>query len=254
MHSVQADDDYMEHVITPSVIVHQAGGAPRHPASRDLGQSGAPQPWAVEEVPRAPVGGLQPEEWVILFRDHPTLLQTLLPWVQQRLRQIFRNNWAEAAMVEDTITAILTNHGVDGELLVRTLGVSLQNHTVTFVQQLIRVAVRRCSREALRLLCSQEGLPAPDQPPLAAQRDPAWMSLPAPRSLPLVGLPAATPLLPLPSLPEQEMPQEESGEPVPRLSTSSQGSERSPARPRRAPKRRTSSSEDPTANKMRAPH
>ncbi|KAK4815579.1 hypothetical protein QYF61_004096 [Mycteria americana] len=258
LHSVWADDDYREHVITPSlppsVVVHQAGGAPGYPAAHDLHHPGAPQPWAAEGVPRRPAGGLQPEEWMILFQDHPTLLETLLPWVQPRLRQIFRNNRREAAMVEDTVMAILTNHGMDEELLVQMLVVSLQNHTVTFVQQLIHVAVRRCSREARRLLGQQEGLPCPAQCPPAVLQYPVQMSSPAPHPLPLVGVPAATPLLPLPSLLEQEEPQEEPGEAVPRASTPSWGSEHSSGGPWQPPKRRTSSSEASLANKRPAPH
>ena len=87
-----------------------------------------------------------------LFHDHSTLLETLLPWFQPRLRQIFRNNRREAAVVEDNVLAILTNHGMDEELLLHLLEPSLQNRMPTFMQQLIHVAVRQCIREACHLM------------------------------------------------------------------------------------------------------
>jgi len=43
-----------------------------------------------------------------LFQNHPMLLQILQLWVQQKLEQIFDNRGLEAAMVEDTIMAMLT--------------------------------------------------------------------------------------------------------------------------------------------------
>ncbi|PKU39576.1 e3 ubiquitin-protein ligase topor [Limosa lapponica baueri] len=105
LHSVRTDNDFEENVITPSVtpslVVHQVGRAPCHPATHDLHHPGAPQWWAVEGVSRHYMGGLLPEEWVILFWYHPILLETLLLWIQPRLRQIFRNNQMEVDMVGD---------------------------------------------------------------------------------------------------------------------------------------------------------
>ncbi|XP_023800686.1 uncharacterized protein LOC111941735 isoform X2 [Cyanistes caeruleus] len=128
LHSVGTGNDYMEHVIalseTPSIIVHQARGDLRH---LDLHFSEASQTWAAEGMPRHPVGSLQPGEWVVLFRDHPCLLDTLVLWVRPRLRQIFRNNWMEADLVEDTVTDILTNHGIDEDHLVPALLTALQD-------------------------------------------------------------------------------------------------------------------------------
>ncbi|CAN0321852.1 unnamed protein product [Bubo scandiacus] len=252
LHSVRADDDYVEHVVTPSrtpsVIVRQAGAAPGHPAARDLRRPGAPQPRAAEQVPRHLVGGLQPEQWVTLFRSHPTLLETLQPWVQPRLRRVFRNNRREAHIAEQAIMSILINHGMDEEMLVRTLEVSLQNHTATFVQEFFHVAVHRCSREARRLLSRQEGSP----PPLAALPDPARTSSLAPSSAATDGSPSSHSSAPIAIPVEQEEPQEEPGEAVPGPSTSSWGTEHSPGGPRRPPKRRASSTEASPANKRPA--
>ncbi|XP_053859486.1 uncharacterized protein LOC128822028 isoform X1 [Vidua macroura] len=229
LHSMETENDYMEHVIalseTPSVVVHQARGDPRQ---LDLHFSGASQTWAAEGVPRHPVAGLQPREWMVLFRDHPCLLDTLMLWLRPRLRQIFRNNWMEADLVEVTVLDILTNHGIDEDQLVQMLGVSLQNNVAIFVQQLIRVAVRQCSREACRLLTHQPYLPAQVPALLTALQDAPWVRCPTPPPLPWIGISEAAPLYPLPLLLEQEEPQEEPEESVPGSSTSRRGSDPSP--------------------------
>ncbi|CAN0321163.1 unnamed protein product [Bubo scandiacus] len=270
LHSVRADDDYVEHVVTPSrtpsVIVRQAGAAPGHPAARDLRRPGAPQPRAAEQVPRHLVGGLQPEQWVTLFRSHPTLLETLQPWVQPRLRRVFRNNRREAHIAEQAIMSILINHGMDEEMLVRTLEVSLQNHTATFVQEFFHVAVHRCSREARRLLSRQEGSPvgapdptasrggspAPVPAPSGSPARPSTDELPGTSSAAIDGSPSSHSSAPIAIPVEQEEPQEEPGEAVPGPSTSSWGTEHSPGGPRRPPKRRASSTEASPANKRPA--
>ncbi|KAM8985566.1 uncharacterized protein PRD47_000838 isoform 1-T2 [Ara ararauna] len=244
LHTVEADNNYREHVITPpltpSAIIHQAE-MPRHPASRNFHHPGASHPRAAERAPRDPVGRLQPEEWVNLFQDHPTLLETVLSWVEHRLQRIFRNRWLEAAIVESTITVLLTNYGMNEELLVQMLGVYLHTRTATFVQQLIRVAVRWRGREASHLLGQQEGLLALAQGSPAALQDPPGMSFPA------------TPLLPVPSLLQQEQPQQEPEDAVPGPSTPSWGRERSTGRPRQAPRRRGSNPEASTTNKRPPP-
>ncbi|XP_065518193.1 uncharacterized protein LOC136005026 [Lathamus discolor] len=244
LHTVEADDNYREHVITspliPPVIIHQAE-MPGHPASHDFHHTGASHPQAAEGVPRDPVGRLQPEEWINLFQDHPTLLETVLSWAEHRLQRIFRNRWLEAAIVENTIMVLLTNYGMNEELLVQMLGVYLHTRTEAFVQQLIRVAVRRCGREARHLLGQQESLLALAQGPPAAQQDPPGMSFPA------------TPQLPVPSPLQQEAPQQQPGEAVPGPSTPSRGRECSTRRPRQVPRTRGSNSEAFTTNKRPPP-
>ncbi|CAN0321264.1 unnamed protein product [Bubo scandiacus] len=241
LHSVRADDDYVEHVVTPS----------RTPSVI---------------VPRHLVGGLQPEQWVTLFRSHPTLLETLQPWVQPRLRRVFRNNRREAHIAEQAIMSILINHGMDEEMLVRTLEVSLQNHTATFVQEFFHVAVHRCSREARRLLSRQEGSPvgapdptasrggspAPVPAPSGSPARPSTDELPGTSSAAIDGSPSSHSSAPIAIPVEQEEPQEEPGEAVPGPSTSSWGTEHSPGGPRRPPKRRASSTEASPANKRPA--
>ncbi|XP_040977014.1 uncharacterized protein LOC121232712 [Aquila chrysaetos chrysaetos] len=159
VHSVWADDDSEENVITPStasaVVGRQAGGA--------LGRPAAHSPAAAErqpveiQLPGAPPGGLRPNTWASLFRDHPALLQPLLTWVRQELGRIFGNGRSQAAVVEDLVTPLLVLFGLDEDLLVQLLRATLQNRTATFVHQLIDVAVQRCSGEARRLLGLEDG-------------------------------------------------------------------------------------------------
>jgi len=97
-----------------------------------------------------------------LFENHPVLLQTLQPWVPQELEEVIGSRGLEAAMVEDTITAIFTNHGMHTELPVWMLGVSSITAWETCMQKLACVAVQWCSREAQRLLAWQDGRAAGD--------------------------------------------------------------------------------------------
>lgn len=130
--------------------------------------------------------GLQPDTWVSLFDEHPVVLQCFLPWLQHQLRLIFAEQPSTADVMEDFILSVLGLFGLDEEVPVRLLQVSLQSHAATFVQQIIGVAVQCCSREARRLLglngnraaeeredgpvaapillCSPAGLLAPGQP------------------------------------------------------------------------------------------
>ncbi|XP_075596604.1 E3 ubiquitin-protein ligase Topors-like [Balearica regulorum gibbericeps] len=219
-HSVQAGDDFEEHVITPfvasSVIRHQAGGAPGHPAAHSLRRLAATQPQPVGLVPRAPLGGLQPNTWASLFRDHPALLQPLLTWVRQELRQIFGNRHLQAATAEGLVLSLLVLFGLEEDLLVQLLRASLQNHTSTFVHQLMtslcngpvgrptvcwawRTAMLPEGRRAalwlpLAPLPPRKGLQCLARPTLSALKEPMRMTSPAPQQLPFVGVLAALPV------------------------------------------------------------
>ncbi|GAB0204916.1 macrophage immunometabolism regulator [Grus japonensis] len=142
LHSVRADDDYVEHVVTPPVtppaVVRQGGGAPRHPAAHHLHHPGAPQRWAAEGLPRRPVGGLHTPNWMSGLRNNSTLIQILQPLVQREQEMMFA-----------TLMGTPNNRGLERELPGRMLGVSRQNRTATLARQ--------------RALDSSTGEPASDQ-------------------------------------------------------------------------------------------
>ena len=277
VHSVRADNDFEEHVLTPSaassVVGRQAGGAPGRPAAHS---PAATERQPVEhQLPRAPLGGLQPLTWASLFQDYPALLQLLLPWVRQELRLIFRNRRSQVVIVEDLVMSALGLFGLNEDLLVRLLRVSLRNRTAMFVQRLIDVAVQRCSREAHRLLDledghvaeEREGSPAAAPPPAASRRGSPAPG-PAPSSSPagadeeerpststaaLRGGPSSPPSIPVPTHGEQEELHEDPGEAVAGPSTPSWGRDPSPGQPRRAPKRKAGSSQDSSQPPKRPP-
>ncbi|XP_075596788.1 uncharacterized protein LOC142599550 [Balearica regulorum gibbericeps] len=267
-HSVRADDDYVEHVVTPPVtppaVVRQAGGAPRHPAAHHLHHPGAPHRWAAEGLPRHPVGGLQTPNWMSGLRNNSTLIQILQPLVQREQERMFA-----------TLMGTPNNRRLERELLGRMRGVSHQNRTAPLVRQRTCVAVQGRSGEAHRHLGRQdacaaggrEGSPAGAPGPAASQGGfltpspapsgsplrPSTEELPSTSSAAGGGSPSSQPSAPVAIPAEQEEPQEEPGQAVPGPSTSSRGSEGSPEGPRRPPKRRAGRSDTSPANKRPAP-
>ncbi|GAB0205126.1 E3 ubiquitin-protein ligase Topors-like [Grus japonensis] len=271
VHSVRADDNFEEHVVAP-VVGRQAGGAPGHPAAHS---PAATQQQPMGMVPRAPLGDLQPHTWASLFRDHPALLQLLQAWVRQELGLIFENQPLRAAMVEGLIMSLLVLFGLDEDLLVQLLRASLRSRAVTFVHQLIDVAVQRYSGEAHRLLGLEDGhaargwegspMAAPSSaasrggsptPGLAPSNSPEGTNvgdLPSTAAAALREGPSSPPSAPAPIPREQEEPQEEPQEAAARPSASTQGRECSPGGRWRPLKRRASSPEASSAAKKRPP-
>ncbi|NWZ58509.1 TOPRS ligase, partial [Haliaeetus albicilla] len=276
VHSVQADDDFKEHVVSPPaapyVLSHQAGGAPGRPAAHS---PAAEEQQSVGMLPRASLGGLQPNAWASLFRDHPALLQPLLPWVRQQLARILRNRRSQVVIAEDLVVSALGLFGLDEDFLARLLRVSFQRHTATFIQQLIDVAVQRCSREARRLLgledghaaggregsplaapqpaASQRGSPAPGPAPAGSPAGADEVERPSTSTAALRGGPSSPPSVPIPTHGEQEEPHQDPGEAVAGPSTSRQDRDRSLGGPRRPPKRRASSSQEASQPCKRPP-
>ncbi|XP_065518775.1 E3 ubiquitin-protein ligase Topors-like isoform X2 [Lathamus discolor] len=155
VHSVRGDDDFEEHIIpppaVPPVMVQLAGGAEEHPASQHLQHPASPRPAGAGPLPLAPVGGFHAYVWASLFRVYPTVLQPVLPWLQQELGQLL-GNAQEVAAVQSLVTSSLRYFGLDAGALIQLLQGSLCRHTRSFVQQLIDNVVNRCSGEARRCL------------------------------------------------------------------------------------------------------
>ncbi|OPJ77464.1 E3 ubiquitin-protein ligase Topors-like [Patagioenas fasciata monilis] len=276
LHSVLADNDFEEYVIASSavasVIGHQAEGGPGHPHAHT---SAATQQQPVEQqLHGASLGNLQPITWAFLFRDQPALLQPLLPWVRQELRQIFGNRSPRVAMVEDALVSALSLFGLHEEILLQVLHDSLQNQTATFVPQLINIAVQRCSGEAYRLLALEDGQAAeeresspPAPHPAASQRgspahgpDPSGSPAggnqeerPSTSTAVLHGGPRSPPEAPVPTRGEQEEPHEDLWEAAAGPSTPSWDRNHSPGRRWRALNRRVGSSQDSSQTPKR-PH
>lgn len=250
VHSVRADDDFSEVVITPTaeppVLVQQAGRAPGRPDARIPHRPAASRPRVGRPLPRAAVGGLQPYVWASLFRDHPEILEPVLPWLRRRLELLFGAERWETAVAEDLLLCSLRIFGLNEEALVRLLEHCLQGYTDLFVCWLVDFVVRRCSEEARRWLdpedsraaAGQEGRPAATLSPAAS-----------PGSAPISGLaPSGSPAGPavdeLPSTSAPALrgdPHEELGERAAGPSSASRGRDRLHGGSRRPPKRRAGS-------------
>ena len=279
LHSVRGDDNFEEHLLTPSaapsVAVHLTGRAPSRPAAHHLHRPAASQPSAAGLVPRAPVGGLHPHIWAFLFREDSALLRPVRLWLRQELRLIFGGGRWEASAAQRLVLSVLHLFGLDEETLFQLLQAALGVHTRIFVRRLIDTIVDRCSGEARRRMGledaraaeEQEGSPAAAPGPAASRRGSPAPS-PAPSSSPdrseaeeppsnssaaLRGGPGSPPSALVPTDEEQDEQQEDPEEAVPGPSAPSRGSERSPGAPRRAPKRRAGSPEATSPPNKRPP-
>ncbi|XP_071887494.1 uncharacterized protein [Anas platyrhynchos] len=274
VHSVRADNEFKEVVIPApaeaSLITQPAGRARGRAATTDPRHRPAAPPSAAGP---ALVGGLQPEVWASLLRDHPTLIRPVLPWLRQELRRIHGADHAEAQMVEDLLTSAVGLLGLDEDRLVQLMQLSMPEHAATFVHRLIGITVQRCSWVAHRLLglegsraaMGQAGSPAAAPRPSASREGPPGAGaepsnsaagastdeLAGSSSVTLQGSRSQPPSSAVPVPRNQEAPQEETPEAVPGASTADQGRDHPQRGPRRAPKRRapTSQASSPAAKK-----
>jgi len=139
--------------------------------------------------------------------------------------------------VQSLVLSSLHLFGLDEETLAQRLWSVLGSYTGTFVRCLIDAVVQECGEETQQRLglgearaaeeregspaaapgpaASRGGSPAPVQPPPAALTGRRQKSSPAPHQPPVLGVPAAPPLLPLPSLRSHKSPRRSQGRPCP---------------------------------------
>lgn len=258
VHSVRADDDFEERVLPPpaaaSPVVRPTAGAPAHAAAQGLRGPAAPQPPAAGHLRMEALGGFHVYVWAFVFRVHPAVLDPLLPWLQRELGQLVEDAQAVPA-AQSLVISSLRFFGLDEEALIQLLQPSLGRRTRSFVQQLIDTVVRRCSEEARRRMGlgsaraagGREGSPEAAPGPAASR---GGSPAPGPE---LRGGPGSAPSDPAGTRGEQAEPQEDPQEPVPGSSAPSRSSQRCLGRPRRAPKRRAGSPEDPSQPPRKPP-
>ncbi|XP_021247228.1 E3 ubiquitin-protein ligase Topors-like [Numida meleagris] len=103
---------------------------------------------AVEAEQRPTVGGLLLEVWAALFRQHREILDPVLPWLRQELRDIFGTQWWEAMAAENLILNTLCDIGLDSEALIQLLRPALGHRAETLIQRLVDTIVSRWGEEA----------------------------------------------------------------------------------------------------------
>ncbi|XP_031453005.1 uncharacterized protein LOC116231406 [Phasianus colchicus] len=102
----------------------------------------------VEAGERPMVGGLLMEVWAALFRQHQEMLDPVLPWLRQELRNIFRAQWWEAMAVQNLILNALCHIGLDREALIQLLWPALGDRAETLIQGLVDALVSQWGEEA----------------------------------------------------------------------------------------------------------
>lgn len=102
-----------------------------------------------------PLCGLQPHIWASLCQDYPALLQSLLPWLHQKLQLLLGAENPQADVVEDLMMSSLSTFRLQENVLIRLLGFLLKSITAMFVHQLIDFR-HQCIQEDCHLLSLQD--------------------------------------------------------------------------------------------------
>ncbi|XP_031453664.1 E3 ubiquitin-protein ligase Topors-like [Phasianus colchicus] len=151
------DDNDLDFIIRPPAppvpACFQAGIAhiysPQHDATSPPPFLLLPEEQEDEEAEERPmVGGLLTEVWAALFRQHQEMLDPVLPWLRQELRNIFGVQWWEAMAVENLILNALCHIGLDREALIQLLRPALGDRAETLIQGLVDALVSQWGEEA----------------------------------------------------------------------------------------------------------
>ncbi|OXB71391.1 UNVERIFIED_CONTAM: hypothetical protein H355_010356 [Colinus virginianus] len=260
IHAVEADADYKELSLSPAAVPSVATWSPAGPRPALL--------WPT--LPMRPVGGLSPATWALLFREHPALLRHPRSWLRRMLRRMLGPEEPRTNMVANSVTSALRVVGLQEEILIQRLHLNLQGHAGNFVRHFITFTVRRCGRDAHRLLglivlhaagaeepnsvsqprdAPSEEPPVPGPATSSSRASPSRDETPRTAGEELHGRPSCPHSNPETATTEQPAsPHEEPEEPVAGPSASSL-----PRRTRRAPKRKARDSQASPSPKKRPP-
>ncbi|RMC22219.1 hypothetical protein DUI87_00530 [Hirundo rustica rustica] len=192
-------------------------------SSESSSQAGTAAGGLAENSPHCPVavGGLLPEVWAGLLRQHQHLLDLVQPWLHQRLVGIYWDQWWLVESAETSILHSLCIYGPVAEVLVQRLQHLLQEHTGPLVHSIISLIESWCSERARGLLHSHAARDKRDNSgATSVSSSSGWRCGPAgPHSGP-------SHLSSVPMYTEQVNPQEEPGQEV-AIDPSAQGSSHS---------------------------
>ncbi|NXL95640.1 TOPRS ligase, partial [Alectura lathami] len=155
--SVWGDEHFMECVVSPPAVPVPAGfrSGPGPDGTAAAAPSRVPQPPEhrdVEPEVGERVGGLLPEQWAAVFREHRYILDTVLPWLRQQLTCIPGLRRWQLTALEVRFLVILCEMGLDREVTIDLVQPLLAFDVAPLIDLIFQVIVNCCGQQARRLL------------------------------------------------------------------------------------------------------